>query len=352
MSDFTFQFGEDKMDRSNLLGTVEVSEITCSICFDLFKRPMMLNNSNPFSSEEPCGHVFCHKCILEWLTRGNQCPSCRRVFNRDQLVPDKRMERQISGLKIKCNLSDCKWQGELGPDGIDFINHRIKCPSKFITCTYCKARVNKVTTSLGNHLLVCPEIKVNCTIGECKHSFVRKDSLKHASVCEYRPVPCQYLEYGCTIQVPFLKMSEHVNDYKDAHMIAMDEYIKILKQKPKRIDNSFITRWQIADNQEFYIRVDEYAWKFCINAERKTYSLVSLGQDVSATIIIQTSYYDMVIWNQEFKGGIEYAKRLDITFWPIVHCGKIIITNYYPIDLPKGKTTKRARTVPIVEITE
>ena len=47
----------------------EIDELTCSVCFDLFTDPRMLN----------CGHSFCTGC-LDQIIRNHQksCPDCRQ----------------------------------------------------------------------------------------------------------------------------------------------------------------------------------------------------------------------------------------------------------------------------------
>lgn len=52
-------------------------ELTCAICLDLFKDPVILK----------CGHNFCRYCIcLHWDENGDdygyQCPECRTVFTK------------------------------------------------------------------------------------------------------------------------------------------------------------------------------------------------------------------------------------------------------------------------------
>ncbi|XP_074137825.1 RING finger protein 112 [Sminthopsis crassicaudata] len=63
------------------------SDLTCSICWELFWDPVSLE----------CGHNFCAQCITHhWDSRvpGSQppcCPECRRRCDRRQLVPDTRL---------------------------------------------------------------------------------------------------------------------------------------------------------------------------------------------------------------------------------------------------------------------
>lgn len=46
----------------------EEEDWMCSICMEELHDPV----------STPCGHVFCRRCIEEWLLRSNVCPSCNR----------------------------------------------------------------------------------------------------------------------------------------------------------------------------------------------------------------------------------------------------------------------------------
>eukprot|EP00388_Colpodella_angusta_P014789 GDKJ01036875.1.p1 GENE.GDKJ01036875.1~~GDKJ01036875.1.p1 ORF type:complete len:143 (+),score=12.61 GDKJ01036875.1:109-537(+) len=36
----------------------------------------------------PCGHMYCWKCLSEWLGRGqNTCPTCKGVVTEDNVIP-------------------------------------------------------------------------------------------------------------------------------------------------------------------------------------------------------------------------------------------------------------------------
>eukprot|EP00927_Polykrikos_kofoidii_P059269 TRINITY_DN54473_c0_g1_i1.p1 TRINITY_DN54473_c0_g1~~TRINITY_DN54473_c0_g1_i1.p1 ORF type:complete len:501 (-),score=71.99 TRINITY_DN54473_c0_g1_i1:249-1673(-) len=55
--------------------------LQCPICFETFNQPQLLGQ---------CGHTFCKLCIEGILAsqRTTQCPTCRRPFRRDTVLPN------------------------------------------------------------------------------------------------------------------------------------------------------------------------------------------------------------------------------------------------------------------------
>ncbi|KAH7931913.1 hypothetical protein HPB52_025119 [Rhipicephalus sanguineus] len=43
-------------------------ELICAICHSVLRDPV----------ECPCHHVFCRRCIWEWVHKDNSCPICRK----------------------------------------------------------------------------------------------------------------------------------------------------------------------------------------------------------------------------------------------------------------------------------
>jgi hypothetical protein len=52
----------------------------CNICLDSAKEPVVT----------PCGHLYCWKCIYQWLGQPNRtlvCPVCKSGITKEKLIP-------------------------------------------------------------------------------------------------------------------------------------------------------------------------------------------------------------------------------------------------------------------------
>ncbi|CAL9706899.1 unnamed protein product [Knipowitschia caucasica] len=71
-------------------------ELTCVICCDLFREPVML----------ACMHRFCRKCISRYW-RGTPgpftCPQCRKQYNNTQLQTDYLVTAMVEKVKGSCS---------------------------------------------------------------------------------------------------------------------------------------------------------------------------------------------------------------------------------------------------------
>ncbi|KAM4632120.1 RING finger protein 112-like isoform 1-T4 [Discoglossus pictus] len=69
-------------------------DIMCSVCYSDLSDPVSVT----------CGHTFCRKCITHyWNTvqsRQYQCPECRVVCDKDQLIPAHRLRSLISKAQL------------------------------------------------------------------------------------------------------------------------------------------------------------------------------------------------------------------------------------------------------------
>ncbi|XP_073702544.1 nuclear factor 7, ovary-like [Garra rufa] len=90
------------------MDSLSLEELSCPLCCEIFKNPVVLS----------CSHSVCKECLQQfWRTKKTQeCPVCRRRSSRDQLPPDlalknlcesflkQRNERSSSGSEEICSL--------------------------------------------------------------------------------------------------------------------------------------------------------------------------------------------------------------------------------------------------------
>lgn len=55
----------------------EILNDNCTICYEKLSNPIM---------EPGCHNIFCGTCLLTWLKDKGNCPMCRRIINRSELV--------------------------------------------------------------------------------------------------------------------------------------------------------------------------------------------------------------------------------------------------------------------------
>ena len=71
-------------------------DLMCPICHMLLREPQQTH----------CGHEFCRECVRPLVRYGKlTCPICRAESRPRQVFEDKRLEREIMGLKISCDQS-------------------------------------------------------------------------------------------------------------------------------------------------------------------------------------------------------------------------------------------------------
>lgn len=91
---------EDITDRPSLLE----SDLTCPVCKDIFKEPVLLS----------CSHSFCQECLEgSWKNQPKrQCPMCRKCCDGETPIPNRALKNTCVSYKKERN-----WRGQ----GVDEI---------------------------------------------------------------------------------------------------------------------------------------------------------------------------------------------------------------------------------------
>lgn len=140
-------------------------ELICVICHSVLQEPV----------ECRCRHVFCKRCINEWLHKNSSCPVCRKRVLASSVVPALPLiQNMVSRLKVKC---------------------------RSVGCT-AKVAVENYPTHMG----VCEFSEAPCPHDLCEHRCLRRDLEDHIKTCPHRAVTC---ELGCGSVLPANQLTSH-----------------------------------------------------------------------------------------------------------------------------------------------
>ncbi|XP_069502575.1 RING finger protein 151 [Ambystoma mexicanum] len=174
-------------------------ELLCPICHGVLRCPVMIS----------CNHIFCKKCILQWLKRHHTCPCCRHEVRGKLLVLVHRLNKRINRLEIKCQ----------------YEQHG--CSLRFPV-----ARLDEHSSSCGFALLKCPN-------EDCPEEILRMHMEAHLARCRHWKQLCHM---GCGTPLTVYNREQH-----NCYMELKEEWerktqetrrmVARLKQKSRRIQS-------------------------------------------------------------------------------------------------------------------
>ncbi|XP_039632004.1 RING finger protein 151 [Polypterus senegalus] len=177
-------------------------DLICTICHGVMRCPVRI----------VCKHIFCKRCILQWLRRHESCPYCRKPVHKEMLLVMYRLCRSISRLQIKCK------------------NHIHGCLATFPLAEQCK------------HLTSCGFEVTGCTNEGCEVEVLRKDLPTHVQSCEFRRRPCSM---GCGEILTHQTLAQH-NCYRalkrefDAQQRTHKAIAAKLKKKMEKMQTTML----------------------------------------------------------------------------------------------------------------
>lgn len=78
-------------------------ELVCPLCYGVLEEPMQGSS---------CDHLFCRKCIRDWLKQSSKCPVDRKYLSENSLRhPPKLISNLINKMEIRClhSKAGCDW---------------------------------------------------------------------------------------------------------------------------------------------------------------------------------------------------------------------------------------------------
>lgn len=243
----------------------KLKSLQCAICLGLLSRPRQCNN----------GHLFCYKCIEEYLGAGDgRCPQCRVNISLSSLGRNLFVENEIVSLRVYCKyrfrLLDRKWvvDEEQGCQAIlrledrpgheklcrksfvkcpfenhkDIVirldaleSHRLSCPSRIVECEKCNKKV--VFKNMATHLLTCPNVEITCDF--CALEVRRADFPDHIqNHCLKVKVACSYHKYGCEFTDFRERIHVHEAESMATHLHLLEESHHSLSKEVSRLSLS------------------------------------------------------------------------------------------------------------------
>jgi peroxin-10 len=71
------QIQEESQSQVEYKEEEEEGKHKCPLCLFSVKSPTVTD----------CGHVYCWKCVSEWVTEKPQCPLCRQPVTLSRMIP-------------------------------------------------------------------------------------------------------------------------------------------------------------------------------------------------------------------------------------------------------------------------
>ncbi|XP_066520027.1 RING finger protein 151 [Hoplias malabaricus] len=141
-------------------------DLICIICRGVLRCPVRV----------ACNHIFCKKCILQWMRRQETCPCCRKPISQSLMFVMFKLSKSISRLQIKCRNEQqgCRATFPLSDEYL----HSSVCAFEWLLCPHagCGARVLRKDSE--EHVLTCIHWRQLCPLG-CGVLLDRASQARH-----------------------------------------------------------------------------------------------------------------------------------------------------------------------------
>uniref|UniRef100_A0A8C9WCD0 RING finger protein 151-like n=1 Tax=Scleropages formosus TaxID=113540 RepID=A0A8C9WCD0_SCLFO len=126
-------------------------DLICTICQGVLRCPVRV----------ACHHIFCKKCILQWLRRQETCPCCRKPVNPSLIFVMYKMSKSIGRLRIKCKNRSCGCTAifplsEQHAHSLECLFERILCPHQGCPAQVLRGELDAHTRSCEHWRQPCP----------------------------------------------------------------------------------------------------------------------------------------------------------------------------------------------------
>ncbi|XP_062860034.1 RING finger protein 151 [Trichomycterus rosablanca] len=141
-------------------------DLICIICRGVLRCPVRV----------ACNHIFCKKCILQWMRRQETCPCCRKPVSQSLMFVMFKLSKSIGRLPIKCRNEQqgCKATFPLSDEYL----HTSICPFEWLLCPHQGCGVRVLRKDAQAHFQTCIHWRELCPMG-CGTLLSRATQAKH-----------------------------------------------------------------------------------------------------------------------------------------------------------------------------
>lgn len=270
----------------------KIGEYICQICHEIARDCVEVSCGN--------GHIFCNDCIrYHFEINGRSCPADRS--RNIKLAPNDFVRRKILSSDVHCkyNKFGCQWIGALR----QWRHHWESCtyaPIKVerffvslysiashvlspIQCQYCQMEVS--SKLLDEHMEHCEEFLVACPW--CNTMFCRKLLSEHMTSCYCKPKRCPN---GCSIELPGNTLKDHLDHHCPERLVdcPMNRYGCSVQLKWKEIS-------QHLESQKLEHLESQMEWVIQQNVQ-KTQQITALQSRVVQVWLIHSLHFIYVLY--------------------------------------------------------
>jgi len=230
-----------------------VLDYLCPLCKGIYYKPVV----------DPCGSIYCRKCIQICLEKNKTCPS-GKAFGPQALITIDFITNVLDKLELYCKnkVSGCIWKGRLANldehiekhceyqcvrctnEGCKTVlrkssleNHLTNCEFKQEECEYCKIIVPRY--SLQTHQAECPKMKIECRLS-CGMTVERSLMEEHVlNVCANSLIDCSFKNVGCDYNSTRSEVEIHLKDSNVKHSLLFLKEITQMNSKILDMDTKF-----------------------------------------------------------------------------------------------------------------
>ncbi|XP_060794821.1 RING finger protein 151, partial [Neoarius graeffei] len=151
-------------------------DLLCIICKGVLRCPVRV----------ACNHVFCKKCILQWMRRQETCPCCRKPVSQRLMFVMFKLSKSIGRLPIKCRNEQqgCTATFPLSEEYL----HSSTCPFEWLLCPQQGCGTRVLRKEAQAHAQTCSHWRQLCPMG-CGTLLSRNTQAQHNC---YRELQEQY----------------------------------------------------------------------------------------------------------------------------------------------------------------